>query len=119
MITRGMVKDNIQNYSHAPFVCLVDKLLIIGFCTVGLIRSKIETRIVPPTVVPVEFLYRHQLDGVYTQRFEIVQFSSNRFYSTLGGEIAYQKLVYHQLIGRRSNKIGRCPRIAGLAGLQY
>ena len=49
----------------------VNKLLIHGLCAISLIHRKKEARIIPPTVVSVKLLHRHQFDGIDSHSLQI------------------------------------------------
>ena len=63
--SRGMIIYNIKNHSQSSGMTFINKPLIHIFCPIRFIQSKIETRIVSPTVIPIKFLYRHKFNGIH------------------------------------------------------
>lgn len=93
-----MVVDHIKKDSHTRFVAFIDESLIHAVRTVSLVQSEIETRIVSPTVVSVELLHRHQLDGIEAQTFQIPYLLHRPVQVACSSEVAQQQFVDHQVL---------------------
>ena len=71
IISCSMIINHIQNNCHTRLMASVNKLLIHGLCAISLIHRKKEARIIPPTVVSVKLLHRHQFDGIDSHSLQI------------------------------------------------
>ena len=98
MCSCSMIEHNIKNNCHVTFMTFVYKHLVHVFSTVCLIKGKIETWIISPAVVPVEFLYRHQLYCCYSKLLKIVKLLDGTMQILRFGEIAKKKFINHKTV---------------------
>jgi hypothetical protein len=117
MLRCCVIKHDVEYNRHSALMCFVDKSFVIVFGSIGFIRGKVETGIVSPAVVPVEFLNGHKLDGIHAKTFQVIEFGRYRIDGAFGGKVAHQQFVYNKLVGRRSGKVGCCPGISRFPGL--
>ena len=69
----ALVEYQVEQHGDAVLMAEVYELLVVVRRTVCLVRSEIEIGVVAPRIVAVELAYRHQLDGVDAQLFQIRQ----------------------------------------------
>ena len=98
IISCSMIINHIQNNCHTGLMTSVNELLIHCFCPISLIHREEKTRIIPPTVITVKLLYRHQLNGIDTHFLQVRKLSHRTIYVAGGGKVAQVQFVYHQLL---------------------
>ena len=74
MVARSMIVNDIKDDCHTSFVTGINELFVTVLRSISLIHGEIEAWIVPPAVVTVKFLHRHQFDGIDTDLFQIRDF---------------------------------------------
>ena len=87
IVPGGVIIDHIENDSHTRFMASVNKLLIHGFCTISLVHRKEEARIIPPTVVSIKLLHRHQFDGIDSHSLQIRELTHRTIDVAGSGEV--------------------------------
>ena len=105
----GVVPDNIKNHSDFAFVAFVDELLQFRFCAVCLVGRPVEGGVVAPAVVAIEFVDRHQLQGIDSQSLEVVQGVENGLVIPLFGEVSHQQFIDDQVFVFRALEGLICP----------
>ena len=112
--TGGVVVHHVQDDRYSPLVARVDKLLVHLVSTVRLVHREEERGVVAPAVVPVELLYRHQLDRVNPQCFEVVELPHRTLQVAALREITQQQLVDDHVVRLGRCKVGHFPRVGFL-----
>ncbi|MPM63754.1 hypothetical protein SDC9_110637 [bioreactor metagenome] len=116
---RSVVVDYVEDHRHAPLVARIDELLVHPVGTVCLVHGEEEGGVIAPTIVSVELLYWHQLNGIYAQRLQIIQLRHRPAEITALCEIAQQQFIDYQIVAQRFFEVCHLPVVILFLNPEY
>ena len=125
MTSCSVVVDNIQQYRDTLLMAFVNELFIFLFRSICLVHCKIITRIIAPTIISVELLYRHKFNCIHSQALDVIQMLRSFFNGTGGKfgtclrEVAEQQFVYYHIIRIFNLEVGYLPVVGCRFCLEY
>ena len=109
--TRSVIVHHIEDDSYAATMTLVDELLIHLARAIGLVHSKVGTRVIAPAEVTVELLRRHQFYGIDTQLLQIVELDPCPLEVLGRREVTQKQFIDNKVIGIAYLKVLDRPRV--------
>ena len=91
--------------------------VILG--AISFVHGKVEGGVVPPTVVAVELVDRHQFKGLYAEVLKVVEGVFDELEGALLREVSHQQLIDDQVFLVWFGECFICPFECGFTWSQY
>ncbi len=114
-----MIEYHVEYHRNSFLMARVHELFQLFGRTIVFVDGKKERRVVAPTVIAFKFIYRHELNGIHTQSFDVIETVNDPLKSSLFGKIAHMQFVYHHAVERWPEEGLHFPGIGLFCGFEH